>query len=101
MVKKFKKEIKLKNGQTIPKGTPAEIKMDENNPMIVHLSGAGFDFKSRSANLFNKFSGFVNPYDLDEDMDTCIVPSLRGEDVEPDGYDDEGFPSVFLARGLI
>jgi hypothetical protein len=104
MQKAFKKSATLKSGLIIPKGTKATIQMDPNNPMIVHLSGAGFDFKSRSASLHKYFPGFVNPYEIigdPDEFDSCIVPSLTGEDVEPDGYDDKGFPSVLLALGMI
>jgi hypothetical protein len=104
MKKNLKKEMKLKDGMSFPKGTSMEIKVNESNPMIAILtSEAGKEVKVRSAKLHRYFNGFVSPSEemMDPDFDSCIVPSLTGENIEPDGWDEKGFPSILLALGMI
>lgn len=98
----LKHELKLKTQEVFPKGQPFEIKVNEDKPTIAILTTAGRGIKIKSAKLYKYFNGFENPWDeINDEMDSSIVPSLTGENVEPDGWDEHGFPSVLLAVGMI
>lgn len=105
MKKSLKKDLKLKSGEIFPKGSPYFIKVDSNKPVLAYLTDpiSGRMIMIRSINLHKYFAGFVSPLAemMDPDFDDCIVPSLTGENVEPDGWDEKGFPSILLAIGYI
>lgn len=104
MKEKLKTELKLKDGSVFSKKQSFEIKVNQSVPTIAVLtSESGRDIKIRSVVLHKYFNGFVNPSEElgDPDFDACIVSSLTGEDVEPDGWDEKGFPSILLALGMM
>jgi hypothetical protein len=99
---KAKIEIKMKNGVVIPAGAECSVKPSE-SPMRAILGYQGQEYRVRSLQLWKYFAGFKKPalkY-LDPEYDFAIVPSLMGENVEPDGFDSHGWPSVMMAAGLI
>lgn len=93
---KTQKDIKLKDGSTLPKGLPVTFIQDipsrclvqgeRPEPYRVRISSA---FKTPSMASLEKWS-----------MDS-ICKSVAGKRVEPDGWDDVGSPSWLLALGLI
>jgi hypothetical protein len=105
MKQKLKKQMILKDGTTYAKGTMFEIKPpSEDKPSVaIIVDPAGREIRVGSASLYKKFSGFENPTAAmsDPDFDSCVVPSLKGEMVEPDGWDENGWPSILLAIGMI
>lgn len=100
----LKKDLVLKSGVKYPKGMMFGIKVEESKPTVAILfAKEGTEIKIRSISLHKYFKGFVKPATelADPDFDSCIVPSLTGENVEPDGWDEKGFPSILLALGYI
>jgi hypothetical protein len=114
---KLLKEIPLKNGDVIPKGTPVKLR----------FGGAGLTLPSKQVRLI---ADFVGPSGRDYTMNPMIgsivnlapkisrikVPSLRqlqkwsddgwcmtptGYKVEPDGYGPDDSPSWMVALGYI
>ena len=45
--------------------------------------------------------GMPNPDKLREMINNGVCPSVAGDEVEPDGHDENGFPSWRLAMGII
>ena len=98
---KLKNPLKLKDCSLYPKGTPVSVSVKENKPTVAVLVIAGREIKIRSISLYRYFAEF-DPVNLNSTIWTdCIVPSLTGESVEPDGWDEHGFPSGLLAAGVI
>lgn len=99
------REIKLANGATVPAGANVFIVVEKKRPTFASLfyKPVG-DIRINCANLHNYFNDFINPTDevLMEAVMDGVCPSIySGYDVEPDGWDEEGFPSVLLAMGLV
>lgn len=99
------REIKLANGNAVPAGTMVNIFVEKKRPTFAEFFyqpvGA---IRISCANLHNYFNDFINPTDevLMEAVMDGVCPSIySGYDVEPDGWDEEGFPSVLLAMGLV
>ena len=93
---KTQKEIKLKTGETLPKGLPVTFCADKNTiclvhgqreePYRIHISAA---FKTPSMRQLERWT-----FD-------SVCESVAGEVVEPDGHDEHGSPSWLLALGMI
>lgn len=91
-----KKEIKLKDGNTLPKGCPVTfipneariclVQGDRTKPYKIRVSSA---FRAPSLNS------------LEEQSNDGVCNSVLGERVEPDGWDCHGSPSWLLALGMI
>lgn len=97
----LKKPLTLKDGSTYAKGTKVLVSVKEDRPSVALLQIGNREIKIRSASLYRYFKNF-EPMDMtDPDLMDSIVPSLTGEMVEPDGWDEYGFPSVLLAAGMI
>lgn len=104
MKKALKKTLTLKDGTVFEKGTSFEISIKQEKPSVAVLSSSSFrEVQIKSSSLHKYFPGFVVPgiEFTDPDFDSCIVPSLTGEMVEPDGWDEKGFPSILLSLGMI
>lgn len=92
---KTQKEIKLKTGETLPKGLPVSFIMGE--PSLVTVQGATREYRVRTTSAFKSPS----LASLERYMDDGICESVFGERIEPDGWDSHGSPSWFLALGMI
>lgn len=98
-----KKDITLKSGKIVPSGTKMVIEVKEEHPWTAILDDGDFQFKIRSINLgkyFDEFGVFTGE-DVQEAITDGTCPSLDLYNVEPDGYSENGFPSILLALGLI
>lgn len=96
------KEIKFKSGDIIPAGTEVVILPIRNaterrsHPFRCLVLHNGKEYST-------SYTSVIEPPSEDEVEDMMfdsIVPSIGGYDVEPDGYDPDGFPSWLLALGL-
>jgi hypothetical protein len=91
-----KKEIRLKTGETLPKGLP--VSFDQNCPHVCMVTDAnGMPHRVRVSSAFKCPS--LNR--LEKASMNGICPSVAGERVEPDGWDCHGSPSWLLALGMI
>lgn len=109
----LKRELKLKDGRVYVKGLNFEVSMipsSDTMAQAVLLGGLGEEaytppIKIRSVNLGKYFKGFIkfNIENLEDYMENgnTVCKSLTGEEVEPDGEDEYGFPSVLRAAGYI
>ncbi len=104
-----KKELKTKDGRVYPKGTSFEIKMIDvpykDVFAVADPMNGDKPVTMRAMKLGRYFRGFheynINTMIENEEMDSCVCPSLTGKQVEPDGHDEYGFPSVLLAAGYL
>lgn len=102
MNKSFKKDFRLKDGTFIAKDTQAEVKMKPDSNVMAIAIVNGREIKVVARKLHKYFPGFVDPQKELEDMeDSSVSISLTGKRVEPDGYDDHGFPSILICLGLV
>jgi len=106
-MQKFKvnRSIKLANGETVPAGSEVSIYVQKHRPTFatVFYRPVG-DIRISCANLWRYFDDFIKPNEGDITDALCdgICPSIfGGTDVEPDGWDADGFPSLLLALGMI
>jgi hypothetical protein len=93
---KTEKTIKLKTGETLPKGLPVSFVKECPSSCLVHAQ-RDEPFRVRVLSAFH-------PPSLDELQDAVndgICPSVAGDSVEPDGWDSHGSPSWLLALGMI
>lgn len=99
------REIKFKNGEVWPVGTEVSISVEEERPSIAFLDTLteAQPKRVRSTSLHLWFNEFVTITEegVENAMFDGNCPSLTGEEVEPDGWDSEGFPSVLLALNII
>jgi len=97
-------EIRFKDGTSWPVGEIVIVEVDRTNPRLAIIENYdGETRKVQSVNLHKWFDDFISFGDDDIEAAICdgICPSLTGDQVEPDGWDSEGFPSILLAAGLI
>jgi len=108
----LKRDIKLKDGRTFPKGSPVEIKFfgnKDNGHTICEVTVLGstdmsnMSYKTSIANLPNNVSGFAKPSiaTMEKWMSDGVAKTPTGKRTEPDGYADDGSPSWLLALGYI
>jgi hypothetical protein len=85
------KEIKLKDGSTLPKGAPVEF--IEDNATQCRVAGR----------LVRITSAFIAPSveQLQEWEYDCGCETPAGEWTEPDGYGESGAPSWLMVMGMI
>jgi hypothetical protein len=94
----------LKDGTTISKGTKVSVSFDQDRPHVARITlPSGKVVTTKAIRLMNFVTGFVRytQHDVNNAMCDDICPSLRGYDVEPDGWDEEGSPSLLMALSLI
>jgi hypothetical protein len=108
----LKRDVKLKDGRTFPKGSQVEIKFfgdKDNGHKIceVHVLGStdmsNTTYKTSIANLPTTVSGFTKPSNatMEKWVSDGIAKTPTGKKTEPDGYADDGSPSWLLALGYI
>lgn len=96
------KEIRLKDGSSIPAGAIVDICWpNQERPTRLQCT-FGDRVLTLSTNSLPKL-GFEAPSmeEMEEIVFDSICPSIFGHNVEPDGWDHEGSPSWLLAMGLI
>jgi hypothetical protein len=91
-----KKEIRLKTGETLPKGLP--VSFDKAQPSVCTVTDSNqIPHRVRVSSAFKSPSmGRLEKASFDG-----VCPSIAGERVEPDGWDCYGSPSWLLALGMI
>ena len=100
------KDMKLKSGKIIKAGTICKVEPKGDIYAVItafDVGGKNLKIGILSIKLGKYFDDFIN-VDEKEIEAACqdeVVPSLRGFDVEPDGHDEEGWPSILLAAGII
>lgn len=102
---KLKKDVTTKSGEVIPQGTECDITVERNRPTTAFLQIEGREKKIAVpcvglCKLFNEFPEY-HMSDIEAAMEDGTCPSMTGDDVEPDGWDSEGFPSLLMAAGLM
>jgi len=100
-----RRDIPLKSGTLIPKGTKCTVSWEQNNPSTMLVLSPGFDHALRlltrnAANNFEEIESF-NREQLAEAISGGECHSVLGNRVEPDGWDPDGSPSWLLALGVI
>jgi hypothetical protein len=99
------RDVKLKNGEVIAKGTPLKLAVgndrvilatDEARETTYRLSMTG-----AHRNFGSPFQSMPSVEDLEDWGNDGVCESVTGERVEPDGYGSDGFPSWMLALGMI
>ena len=95
---KTQKEIKLKDGSTLPKGLPVTFKTDLPSRCFVEdLSKRPECFRVRVTSAFRAPSiATMQKWDNEG-----FCKSIGGKRVEPDGWDCDQTPSWMLALSLI
>lgn len=94
----------LKDGSVIPTGTKVSITFDRTRPFVALVTlpdGRTIHAKAIALMAWVKEFPRYTDADVTDAMYDGICPSLRGYDVEPDGWDEEGSPSILLALGVI
>jgi hypothetical protein len=105
---KLLRDVKLKSGVTIPKGTPVEVKWlpeHDKGYYFAQIVPEGFDpYKTAIRTLFTVVSGFPKPptmSTLDNWVRNAKAKTPSGQSTEPDGWGNDGSPSWLLVMGLI
>ena len=97
------KELKHKSGDIIPEGIEVEVlplrKQGErtSHPFYCIVLYLGLEYQ-----LF--YTDVIEPpseEEIEEMMFDSICPSVGGYNVEPDGFDPDGFPSWLQAVGIV
>ena len=106
----LKRDVKLKDGRSYPKGSPVEVKFfgdKDNGHKICEIKVLGSTDMSNTtcktsiANLPLTVSGFAKPSiaTMNKWSNDGIAKTPTGKKTEPDGYADDGSPSWLLALG--
>jgi hypothetical protein len=94
---KASKDLSLKDGSTITKGTLIEFVRHSDMPSVGIWNVNGVERKMRYRSIIKQPSiASLERWDMDG-----ICNSVFGARVEPDGYGPQGEPSWILAMGMI
>ena len=94
---KTQKEIKLKDGSTLPKGLPVTFIEGKDSRCLVHSPLHSEPLQVRITSAFKAPSmASLEKWSYDS---ICKTPT--GKRVEPDGYGSDGSPSWLLVMGFI
>ena len=94
---KTQKEIKLKDGSTLPKGLPVSFIAGKDSRCLVHSPAHAEPLQVRITSAFKAPSmTTLEKWGMDG---VCKTPT--GKRVECDGYGDDGSPSWMLVFGVI
>ena len=92
-----KKEIKLKDGSTLPKGLPVTFILEKDSRCLVHSPAHPAPLQVRITSAFPAPSfATLERWGMDG---VCKTPT--GKRVEPDGHGPDGSPSWLLVFSLI
>lgn len=103
---KASKDIKLKSGGVLAKGTAVTITWpDDSRPGLARVVSSDLDIRISSRSLVDYFGRpFVKAPTISALMkmsDDGIAKSLTGKRIEPDGHGPDGSPSWLLVLGYI
>ena len=103
---KAAKDIKLKSGEVIKKGTPVDSIVHNlvYGVSMVKFFGRDKPLKLPTAALYRFVTGFRKPPGqkaLERMVFDSVAKSITGKTVEPDGVASDGSPSWLLVLGLI
>ena len=106
---KIKKQLTTKSGLIIPSGSMVTIKPLPEMPTRTLIIFNEIKVVIPTIGLSNYFDGFLKLDKIEKmrkklinfETDSSVVKSMTNQNVEPDGYDPDGFPSILLALGLI
>jgi hypothetical protein len=94
---KTKKEIKLKDGSTLPKGLPVSFIPGKDSRCLVHSPLHPEPLQVRITSAFKMPSmALLERWGYEA---VCLTPT--GKRVEPDGHGEDGSPSWLLVCGWI
>lgn len=97
MMKTLYKDIPLKSGDILTKGSKVTVRSIPDNYRACIVNNGVRDYQLRYTSVFKTPSMHcLEKYSYDS---ICSTPA--GNQTEPDGYDDEGFPSWLLILGMI
>ena len=95
--RKLYKNLKLvKTGEIIEKGTPVTLSPIEGEDGVCRASINGHEYRVRWTSVLKPPS----EASLERNYEGCNSVAGKGP-IEPDGHDDNGFPSWLLALGMI
>lgn len=94
---KTQKEIKLKDGSTIPKGLPVTFIEGKDSRCLVHSPLHSEPLQVRITSAFKAPSMSL----LERWSYESVVRTPTGKRVEPDGHGPDGSPSWLLVMGFI
>jgi len=108
----LKRDIKLKDGRTFPKGSSVDVKFfgaKDNGHKVCEITVLGSTdmsnmvYKTAISNLPKSVSGFMMPSrnTMEKWVNDGYAKTPTGKRTEPDGYADDGSPSWLLALGYI
>jgi hypothetical protein len=101
----IKEEVKLKSGESIPKGEKVQISFISDGMGIEIFSPSlkrKIKMYSKSAHkYFTKFSKPPSMKTMEEWMYDDVAKTVTGHRTEPDGHGPDGSPSWLLVLGLI
>ena len=108
----LKRDIKLKDGRTFPKGSNVDVKFfgdKDNGHKVCEITVLGSTdmsnmvYKTAIYNLPKSVSGFTLPSmtTMRKWLDDGVAKTPTGKKTEPDGYAEDGSPSWLLALGYI
>jgi len=106
MIAIVQRQIRFKDGSIWEGGKEVNVTVDKRTPHIALLTPDNDEElpkRIHSKNLYMWFDEFIEITEdlLQQATFDGICPSLLGDDVEPDGWDSEGFPSALMAYGII
>ena len=101
----LKKELRLQSGRSFTVGEVFEIIPPTRNHPTTSFIVLDIEKQLRipTATLGKYFKEFdvITMRELEKGSFDSICKSMTGIDVEPDGWDEHGFPSMLLAMGMI
>jgi hypothetical protein len=92
-------DLKLQSGDIIPAGTKLDISIPKDKPFMAYCSDKKHVFIMPSLGLHRFFEDF-HKFPVKNMLKSKSSISLIGKEVNEDGWDENGFPSVHLA-GII
>jgi len=101
ITEKTRREVKLKTGQIIPKGSEFSLVFGQDpngSPYVTATANDGTHFKTRHFTTFFKEPTLE---EMEEWVNDGIAETVNGDRTEPDGYGPDGAPSWLLALGII
>ena len=101
----LEKTIKLPSGKEFLEGAKLSVEIKKENPRraYIYTEDGAPAFYMKSQGLYTLSEKFTKPNfeEIEESyLERGVVISLAGEDVEMDGYDEHGMPSMGLVLGL-
>lgn len=98
-------QIKLANGLVVPSGELCMVVVEKRRPTVAKVWAPSVgDFSVQCKNLWRYFGDFLQiTDDMIEDaiMDGACMSIYDFNEVDPDGWDPDGFPSILLAMGIV